>query len=268
MEKILTVDDKARPLVDTRVAFCLMVAHELRTPLTSIYGYIKLLLSQEDSLGLEYRELLMTIQENTLRLHKVVNNLTDVANFNIEDVKLRLQPEAPDCLLMTIQRSYQAQLSLKEQTLQIEMSDNLPPVLCDAFRIKQVVCHLLDNASRNSPRGKSITLSADLTADGHYLRISVADIGSDTGPTSHQNLAEQSMPGDELALSEMGEMGLGLYLAHSLVKLHNGFFWSEYRTEQGNVVYIALPLYTDNNSAQVSGSSVTDTAGVQQTADE
>ena len=268
IKKVLNLGGETSPLVSTRAAFCLLAAHELRTPLTSIYGYVKLLLSQEDSLGAEYRELLLTIQENTLRLRKVVNNLVDVANFDLEDVKLHLQPEAPDRLLMTIGEAYQPQLSIKEQTLQIEMGDNLPPVFCDAFRIKQVVCHLLDNASRNSPRGEPITLSADLTADGHYLRISVGDTGIDIRPTSHQSPAEQSMSSDRLAPSQMGEMGLSLYLAHSLVKLHNGFFWGEYGTEQGNVVHIALPLSTGDDSAQVSGSSEANTAGVQQTVDQ
>jgi K+-sensing histidine kinase KdpD len=267
-KKVLILDNETGPLVSTRAAFCLVAAHELRTPLTSIYGYVKLLLSQEDSLGAEYRELLWTIQENTLRLRKVVNNLVDVANFDLEDVKLHLQPEAPNYLLMTIGEAYQPQLSIKEQTLQIEMDDNLPPVLCDAFRIKQVVCHLLDNASRNSRRGEQIILSADLTADCHYLRISVADTGIDIRPTSNQNLAEKAMSSERRALNEMGEMGLSLYLAHSLVKLHNGFFWSEDGMEKGNIVHIALPLSTGDDFAQVSDPSEANTADIQQTMDQ
>lgn len=155
--------------------FISSISHELRTPLTSIKGWAITLKSDE----MRDKKLLMDgldiIEKESDRLSSMVEDLLDFSRLlsgritvekdeiniveSIELISKQLQPRAED----------------KNIQFDVIYDPNLPQIIADANRIKQVLINLLDNAFKFTQEGGKVTLKAYATKD--FLIIEVADNG-------------------------------------------------------------------------------------------
>ena len=221
-----------------RNAFVADVTHELRTPLTVIKGTIETL---EDG-ALDDAEgrgpLLASMQRETERLIRLVNDLLVLARADAGALKLDLQPLD----LGELARSRCKTLALlgggRGVNLRVEAGEQ-PKVQGDADRLAQVFDNLLGNAIRYSREGSTVTIHIQQAEGG--VQCSVSDTGSGI-PAAHLPLIfERFYRADASRNRQTGGSGLGLAIVRALVLAHGGRVRAESIEGEGTTITFWLP---------------------------
>jgi len=222
--------------------FLANVSHELRTPLNAIIGFAELLeLGIAGPLLPKQVENLRIIRQSGDHLHNIINDILDLAK--VEAGKLELRDEGgvdprriiDGCVQLIKERVREGGL-----VLSVETEPDLPLLVADSTRLKQILLNLLSNAVKFTDRGGSIVVSGSRTESG-----GVAFQIRDTG-------AGMSEPEIEIALQPFGQIdgglarrhegtGLGLPLARRLAELHGGSLRVDSWKGRGTHVTVVLP---------------------------
>ncbi|WP_432495248.1 sensor histidine kinase [Kineococcus auxinigenes] len=188
------------------------VSHELRTPVSALHAVMENLV---DGVTEPDHETLSTALAQTERLGRLVEQLLDLSRLDagavsLDREELALEPflgQATRAMSMT-GRDVRYVLDVDPAGLSVEV---------DSARLHQVVANLLDNASRHSPAGGTVTVSA--RAAGPVVRISVQDEGPGIADTDRERVFERFQRG---SARTDGGTGLGLAIARWAVQLHGG----------------------------------------------
>jgi len=221
-------------------AFLANVSHELRTPLNAIIGFAELLADRviltEDEQELAYQDIL----ESGKHLLLMVNNILDVARIEaghqiLDRVVFPLAPE-----VAAIERMLAPLIATKEQRFSLTLPDDLPDVIADRDRLRQVLLNLLSNAHKFTPPGGAITLTASRTGP-ERVAILVEDTGIGIAP-EHQTIVFEAFQQVEsgYARTQQGT-GLGLALTKQLVELMGGTITLQSALGVGSAFTITLP---------------------------
>jgi signal transduction histidine kinase len=220
-------------------AFVADVAHELRTPLTVIKGTIETL---EDGAmdDLEGRgPLLTSMQRETDRLIRLVNNLLILTRADAGMLKLKLA--SLDLAELARQRcSHLAALAAPRGVTFAQKSGCAVMVQGDEDRLAQVLDNLLNNAIRYSPPGGVITV--DVSADGNEARCSVHDDGAGIPEKHLPYVFDRFYRADVSRNRQGGESGLGLSIARALVEAHHGEIHAQSRPGEGTTFSFRIPI--------------------------
>jgi signal transduction histidine kinase len=224
----------------TRTEFVSMLAHELKGPMTTIKGFADILQRHsgdvDDSKRAEY---LAILAEEIDRLSDLVSDLLDAARM--DGGALRTDLRATD-LRAVIENLLVVHPSLTSSHI-IELDlDDLPEVLCDEDRIRQVLLNLLQNATRYSPEGSNVWVVGDLITenDRPFVRVVVADegIGIPAGDVERVFSKFVMLPKPKWATKGTG---LGLFIAKGIVESHGGRIWVESEENKGSRFSFTLP---------------------------
>lgn len=210
------------------------IAHELRTPLTVIRSDLEALL---DGVFEPTPESLASLQEETLLLARLVDDLRSLAQAEAGQLRLERQPTELEDLLPGVIASFDLQAESQGQTLILDISPDLPPVHADPLRVRQVIANLISNALRHAPDSGRVTVSATRHSD--KIEISVADDGPGIAPEDLPHIFDRFWRGHR---SRAGGTGLGLAIARELVRAHGGRIWVESELGQGTTLHFTLPL--------------------------
>jgi PAS domain S-box-containing protein len=223
----------ARELVRMKSALLSTVSHELRTPLTSIQALSELL-ADHDFSGGEVQVLAGTINRESERLGRLVQNVLDAARLEAGTLPCHPRPVAIEEVVaeaLALPRHL-----VPERRFRVCLPRPLPPVLADPDRLRQVIDNLLSNAIKFSPVEAPIEIRAVRLAG--QLRLSVADGGPGI-PADQQPLLFRRFAGPS---GSAGGVGLGLYLTRELMTLLHGQVGLESTPGQGATFWITLPL--------------------------
>lgn len=199
--------------------FLALVSHELRTPLNAVFGWTRLM--QEHVLGEAERaqaiDSIMRNAEAQARLIEDVLDITRIVNQKLsldrEIVQLwRVVTEAIDAVLPAADAKGVSLIS------EVESHDLL--VHADRIRLEQVVMNLLSNAVKFTPRGGEIRIA--VMQQREFATIVVSDTGQGIDPELLPHIFERFRQGDSSSTRRHGGLGLGLAIAHQLVRLHGG----------------------------------------------
>ncbi|MDE0105485.1 MAG: response regulator [Bryobacterales bacterium] len=203
-----------------RAEFLGIVSHELRTPLISIKGSTATVLGTSPAPDqAEMLQFFRVIDEQADRMHGLLGDLLDHARIMTGTLSVSPVPAEVADLVDQARRTFLS--GGARHALQIDLPEDLPPVLADSGRIVQVLGNLLSNAARHSPESSSIQVSA--TWEGVYVAISVTDRGPGV-PTEmlpHLFRKHTEATGAKGERSP-GRAGLGLAICKGLVEAHGG----------------------------------------------
>ena len=207
-----------------RAEFLGMVSHELLGPLTSIKGSAAAVLEDLTRLDIaKAREFFSLIEWQADRMRGQIWDLLEVAR--IETGTLLLTPEPTDMAFLV----GQARTSLKEggmgNSVEVDLPPDLPQVAADRQQTLQVLDRLLSNASRHSPEGSVITLSA--RREDSHVAVCVADRGRDIPSPPLPLLFRRLSPVGGGGESVAGGETLGLAVCRGIVEAHGGRIWVE-----------------------------------------
>lgn len=217
-----------------RQQFLANVAHELRTPLSYIRGYAQAVTEGLVSSAEERNRYLQIVQEESIRISRLVDDLLDLAQmeegqmvFDRSPLDLRLPIEQA---VATVRPMAEA----RGVRVEVELPDALPQPLADGSRIQQVVFNLVDNGLRYSPEGGVITVTASTEGDDVVVRV------ADTGPGIDRDLLPLIFERFQKRHSE--GRGLGLAIVRSIVRAHGGEVGVHSRPGQGSTFWFRLPV--------------------------
>ena len=121
--------------------------------------------------------------------------------------------------------------------MRIELPDSLPLLRVDGRLIEQVLENLLDNASKYTPPGSQIRISA--RALTRQVEVSVEDDGPGLPGNDPEILFEKFQRGAPEGAA--GGIGLGLAICRTIVSLHGGRIWAENRSPHGAAFRFSVP---------------------------
>lgn len=189
------------------------VSHELRTPLTAMCALLENL---ADGVSKPDPQALRTALDEAERLSDLVGDLLDLSRVDAGAKPLHVEPVAVRDLLDSAAAEFQYGDRDVTVTVSVEPADLT--VDADEARLRQLVANLVDNATRHSPAGGTVTISAATGHDG--WRLEVADDGPGVAPVDRERAFERFG-----TLSETeggGGTGLGLAIARWVTDLHGG----------------------------------------------
>ncbi len=222
--------------IKKRIEFSRIVVHELKTPLTSIMVSSDILVSElKEQLLLD---LAKSINRSAADLNNRIDELLDMAKGEMGTLKLKIKPLDIRELLLGIAQEMAPLISSRKQSLTLNLPEKLPLVKADENRVKQVVLNLLSNASKFTPEGGKITLSA--REEGASLIVEVQDNGPGIAEKDQKHLFEPYYRLEQEKERTSG-LGLGLALAKTLVELHGGKIWVKSKLGEGSTFSFSLP---------------------------
>lgn len=222
-----------------RAEFLANVSHELKTPLTAIKGYTSSLLRDDVQWKEEQRtDFLQTIDEETDRLTRLINDLLDMSRLDAKAMLMRKASHTVRSVVGAIQRRLESLAA--HHRLEVAIPDGLPPVYVDDMRIGQVISNLVDNAVKHSPEGSTITVAAEGQDDGVVFRVQ--DRGGGIPPEYLERVFDRFVQADEMVEGRKGGTGLGLSISRSIVEDHGGSIWVESKLKEGSTFSFNVPF--------------------------
>ena len=202
--------------------FLANMSHELRTPLNAILGMAEGL--QEEvfgAIGDRQRRALQTIERSGSHLLELINDILDVAKIEAGQIELECSPVSVTHLCESSLAFVKQQMFQKRIRLETRLPAQLPHLLMDERRIRQVLINLLNNAVKFTPEGGQIFLEVS-RLDPERLRIAVRDTGIGIAPENVRKLFQPFIQIDSALNRQYQGSGLGLALVKRLVELHGG----------------------------------------------
>jgi two-component system sensor histidine kinase KdpD len=214
------------------------LAHELRAPLTTIKGSSRTLLRHGAALDpAAARQLLRDIDQEADRLHRLVDNLLELARAGVGQNALRSEPTAVDVLIRRVVADITPRAGTRR--LRVRAPADLPQPAIDSVRIEQVVRNLVDNAVKFSPPTGTIDITAAVQRDA--IVVTVKDEGPGVAPEYHARVFERFFRVEPHSAGVAGA-GLGLAICKRFVELHGGQIELDSRPGQGAAFRFTLPL--------------------------
>jgi signal transduction histidine kinase len=230
------------------------VSHELRTPLTTIKTLTRVLLRGGESRE-ERREYLETIAAECDRQIDLVLNLLDLSRieagaFAVCPAKVDAAEIVNNCAVIERHAA-----STRSHDLQIELPARELFAVADANALRRVLCSLVENSIKYTPDGGSIKLSAKRENDEIVIRVSDTGCGIEASDVPHvfekfyrgrpSTTARGRVNGDSRGMEAPG-IGLGLYLARTIIEEFGGRIRVEASDDRGTTLAIHLPVFREN----------------------
>jgi signal transduction histidine kinase len=211
--------------------------HELKTPLMGLTSAAEVL--GRDPNGERRDELVAMIQSETMRLSRMAQDFLDLARLESGRSHIAREPVDVSRLVQEVIRLQQSLAEARQMTLVTDIPPDLPPLLGDADRLKQVILNLTGNAIKHNEAGREICIGAGL-ANGKMV-IEIADNGDGIPSEYLSRLFERfyRVP-DREGFSE--GTGLGLAIAKRIVEEHGGRIEVASVLGEGAVFTVRLPL--------------------------
>jgi signal transduction histidine kinase len=234
------VAEQLRSLDTMKSQFLASMSHELRTPLNAILNFTEFVtLEMLGPLNEAQQDALTKSLDSGRHLLALINDVLDMTK--IEAGMLTLFIEEKIDLRQELNTVIAATHSLfkdKPVAFVHDIDDNLPLIVGDRRRIRQVLLNLLSNAAKFTEQG-SITLS--VKSKETELLFAVIDTGPGIAPQDHVLIFEPFQQ-TEAGIQHAGGTGLGLPISKRLVETHGGRLWLESQSGEGAAFYFTLPI--------------------------
>ena len=246
---------------DRKDEFLAMLGHELRHPLTPITHAVYLL--RRGNPEPATAELLDTIDTETQRLRRFVDELVDVARISRGLIEVRREPIDLVSVVRTAVRAVEPLIENRQHKLSLVLPVASVYVKGDSGRLNQVITNLLENAAKYTEPGGEITLKLEQRDEGAVL--SVSDSGIGIAPENLERVFEPFTQTHGALGNGSSGLGLGLSVARRVVELHGGHIVAISKgLMKGSEFVVSLPMITPDQASarQPEGPVRTPTAAV------
>ncbi len=244
--KILELEKRpAAPITTEQVDVIASISQELRQPMSSIVGYTDLLLGESVGiLGALQRKFIERIKASTERIGGLVDDLIQITN--LETGKMEFKPEPIDLnLIIDNAMAYTStQIREKNITLRLDIPDAPPRIQTDRDALQQILIHLLQNATAATHAEGNITLRVRMESENgsHFLSVQVADSGGGISSEDVPRVFARRYRAEHSLIQGLGDTGVGLSIAKTLVEAQHGRIWVETETGVGSTFSVLMPI--------------------------
>ena len=227
--------DETQRALRGREEMLAIVTHDIRSPLSAVITGAELLMVEDAQLPKErVRRLADTIQRSARHIARLITDLTDISHIDAGRLTIEPRPEDSCSVVCDAVDTLQAVAAQRGSTLRCNISRNLPPVQCDRDRIIQVIGNLIANASKVG----AASIVVGVEAQRQDVVISVSDNGPGIPPEDLPHMFDRYWRGRNTTYKGTG---LGLPIAHGIVKAHGGRMWIESTVGVGSTFSFSLP---------------------------
>ena len=227
---------KYKKLEKVKDEFVQTVSHDLRSPLTAVLGYVGLIerVGPVNDQQMEFInqalagvETIRHMLDKLLELQRIEAGLdSQVENVIVQS----LLEQAADALDFQVHR--------RKQNLSLDLPENPLVLRGNSIRFRQIFDNLIDNASKYTPEGGEIRITAEAEED--LIIIQVSDSGAGIPKDEMPLIFEQFYRGSS-ALERTAGAGLGLSIVKSVVESYQGRIWVESKLGHGTTFTVVLP---------------------------
>lgn len=243
--------EEARQL---KVRFANMISHEIRTPLNIIISFSEVIATAPESYGLiqwpeHLRDDVNEIYRSGRHLLSLINDVLDLAQIEANRVILKRERAS---ILEVVDQAVGLATKWFDHAglyLRIQVNGEIPALMLDRIRIRQVILNLLSNARHYTAMG-GVTVRVDGTADD--VVVCVKDTGKGISAENLEHLFDEFQHSGEAIDSSVGS-GLGLSISKMFVGLHGGRMWADSSgvDGEGTAVYFSIPLPASNTATEL-----------------
>jgi signal transduction histidine kinase len=253
LDRTERLDEARRAAVEAsnmKSVFLANMSHEIRTPMNGVIGMNGLLL--DTPLSDRQREYALAVARSGDAMLAVIDDILDFSKIDagrleLEHLPFDLREMAEQACAM-----FAAQATAKQIGLLIEIDHDLPPVLGDPLRIRQVIGNLVSNAIKFTAAGRvTVRVSAQAPVGATALvHVEVADTGIGIGidGASTGKLFEAFTQADASTTRKYGGTGLGLAIAKQLTEMMGGRIGVESEPGCGSRFWFELSLAVSASS--------------------
>ena len=217
------LQDQAEAAVLRQTEFLSMLAHELRNPLAPIAMAAEILgkISAANPQLLQLPQIQQIIARQITHMKRLLDDLLDASRVSSGKITLKKSPLLlAEVIRSAAEISHPVMISHNQELL-IDLPKQPVVIEGDATRLSQVFSNLLINASKYSPTGKSISLSAHQGEDGQIV-VCIKDQGVGIEPEVQAYIFDMFTQAPRTLDRSEGGLGIGLSMVRTLVELHGG----------------------------------------------
>ncbi len=236
-EELHTRQIELEQAMGVRNRFYASMSHELRTPINAVIGYSTLLIDNiYGPLNEKQREGLQRTLKAARHLLELVNDVLDLSKIEAGKIELALQPVNIEALIEDLFVTVRPLADEFETSLSFEHPSELPTVVTDPRRVRQILLNLLSNAIKFGMQ-KPIRVVCNRCEDGGVL-IEVVDQGEGISEEDQSRIFEEFV---QVSPTQQPGTGLGLPISRRLAALLDGSREVESTPGQGSVFSLRLP---------------------------
>lgn len=233
----IVVDNQIK-LSELKTEFVSQVSHELRTPLTSLRAFSELMQDHARLPRQKIEQYCNFMQEESMRLARLVENLLDITRIEKKKLNYRLDPYLLDDVIREAVQIFNGNHQDQPMELLVQLeSQALANVDRDAMI--RVILNLLDNARKYSKEERQIRLGSRL--DKGKVIVAVEDQGVGMTKAEVRKVFRKFYQAKRTYEEKFKGVGLGLAIVKDIVKAHHGHIKITSRLHRGTTVEVALP---------------------------
>jgi signal transduction histidine kinase len=206
-----------------------------------LMGFIQILQKgYAGELNAEQQSYLEKMHHVSEQLSRLVSDILDMRRLNEGAMPLHAKPIAFAELARQVAADLGGMIQTKQLTLELKVPTQLPDIMADAHRVRQVLVNLLSNAIKFTPDGGHVVLSARV--NGGELHVAVTDTGIGIAREDLPKLFQPFTQLDMTATRQRGGSGLGLAISKGIVEAHDGQIGVDSELGRGSTFWFTLPL--------------------------
>ena len=222
------------------VGFISNVSHELRTPLTCIEGFAETLLEGAMSDPELCARWLRVIHDEARRLERLIKDLLDLSMIEARHLPMRFGTVEIARVIEGTAAVLHPHAQKSQVSVEVDAPLDLPPVLADEDRIRQVLLNLIDNAIKYSRPTDRVTIRARRVDT--EVEVSVIDTGMGIPEADLDHIFERFYRVDRGRGAQRPGRGLGLAIARHFIEAHGGTISVTSEPEKGSCFRFTLPV--------------------------
>jgi PAS domain S-box-containing protein len=222
--------------------FLANMSHELRTPLNAVIGFAEIIHDGKvGPVNAEQKEYLADVLSSSQHLLRLINDVLDLAKVESGKMEFRPEPVNVDLLIHEVRDVLRMLAATRRITVDIAVAADLPPVVTDPSKLKQVLYNYLSNALKFTPERGRVQIRVTRES-GSSIRLEVEDTGIGIQATDVARLFTEFQQLDASASKKYAGTGLGLALTRRIAEAQGGSVGVTSTPGQGSVFFAILPL--------------------------
>lgn len=242
-KQLEAVNNRLKELDRQKTDFLNAASHQLRTPLSVIHWSLSLIVEEAEQLHIpdQERELLTESLKSTKRMVDLVNDLLDLSRMEQGRKQLDWQLGNFGVVCADLVKALQPLAKNKNLELSYEQQGTIPDSFLDPKAFYQVVNNFVDNAIKYTKEG-FVRVTCRQPDQGH-VEIRINDSGIGMNEEERARLFTRFSRGEEASKMFANGSGLGMFVAHEILRQHHGEIQVESEKGKGTAFIMTVPLH-------------------------